>query len=279
MTELPFAAEVSRDLVVVSGPDATAFLQSLVSQDLAPVAVGEATHALLLQPQGKLLVDFRAARVGPDEWWCVCEGGFGPALAGGLGRFRIRVAVDVAERPVAALAVRGQAPPADRHGTVAIPVTWGGAPAFDAVGDPAAVERLRAALGLRAAAAPEYERSRILAGVPKLGADVDERTIPQEAGLEREAVSFTKGCFVGQELVCRIDTRGHVNRLLRRLVARAGEPDLAPGAGVVVGGREVGRVTSAAGDVALAMVRREIAPGTEVVAGATRAVVETAGSG
>ena len=57
-----------------------------------------------------------------------------------------------------------------------------------------------------------YEAARIEAGVPRLGVDVDETTIPQEAFLERDAVSFTKGCFLGQELVCRIDTRGHVNR-------------------------------------------------------------------
>ena len=70
-------------------------------------------------------------------------------------------------------------------------------------------------------AADAYEALRIEAGVPRQGFDIDETTIPQEAFLERDAVSFTKGCFLGQELVCRIDTRGHVNRLLRRLRADA----------------------------------------------------------
>src|SRR6186997_2027035 len=93
MTET-FQARVPRDLVVVSGPDATTFLQSLVSQDLDPVVVGQSVHTLLLHPQGKLLVDFYAVRSDDDMWSCVSEGGFGTALADGLRRFKIRVKVD-----------------------------------------------------------------------------------------------------------------------------------------------------------------------------------------
>src|SRR5690242_5742256 len=102
-------ARIDRDLVVVSGPDATSFLQSLLSQDLDPVAVGETTHALLLEPKGKLVVDLRATRVADDEWWCVCEAGFGAALAAGLNRFKIRVKAEIEDRSedVAAVALRG----------------------------------------------------------------------------------------------------------------------------------------------------------------------------
>jgi folate-binding Fe-S cluster repair protein YgfZ len=75
-------------------------------------------------------------------------------------------------------------------------------------------------------------------------------------------VSFTKGCFLGQELVCRIDSRGHVNRLLRRLRA---DTALARGSAVVADGNEVGTVTTAAGNVALATLRRAVEPGSEVV--------------
>ena len=105
-----------------------------------------------------------------------------------------------------------------------------------------------------------------------MGADVDEKTIPQEAGLDATAVSFTKGCFVGQELVCRIDTRGHVNRSLRRLRAAGGV--LAVGSDLVLDGKVVGQVTSSAGDVALAMVRREVPDGM-VEAGGVGVTVET----
>jgi len=102
-------ARVDRDVVAVWGPDATTFLQSLLSQDLDPVAVGGSAHALLLEPRGKLVVDLRAARVGDDEWWCVCEPGFGSVLAAGLKRFRIRVQVDIEDRSaaIAGAALRG----------------------------------------------------------------------------------------------------------------------------------------------------------------------------
>ena len=107
-----------------------------------------------------------------------------------------------------------------------------------------------------------YEARRVEAGVPRQGFDIDETTIAQEAFLERDAVSFTKGCFLGQELVCRIDSRGHVNRLLRRL--RADAP-VERGATVFADDHEVGTVTTGAGTIALALLRRTVEPATEVV--------------
>jgi hypothetical protein len=271
MTTEPFQARVPRDLVIVDGVDATSFLQSLVSQDLDPIPVGASARALLLQPQGKLIVDFYAYRAEPDTWWCVCEGGFGAALAEGLRRFKIRVKVDVREEPVAALAIRGTAFPATVDGVGVIAVAWNGGDAFDAVGPDVAITALSMQLALPALDADGYERARVEAGVPRMGVDMDDRTIPQEALLERDAVSFTKGCFVGQELVCRIDTRGHVNRLLRRLRATA---SVAPGAEITSDGKTVGAVTSAADTVALALVRREVEPGATVAIAGTPATVE-----
>ena len=90
-----------------------------------------------------------------------------------------------------------------------------------------------------------YDAFRIEAGIPLQPFDIDERTIPQEAFLEVEAVSFTKGCFLGQELVCRIDSRGHVNRFLRHITGIDGEwPER--GSEIVVDGKVVGEVTSVA---------------------------------
>jgi folate-binding protein YgfZ len=267
----PFQARIARDLVVVDGPDATSFLQSLVSQDLDTLAVGAGGHSLLLQPQGKLLVDLYAVHLEPDAWWCVCEGGFGEALASGLSRFKIRVKADVRQVSVAALAIRGMQPEAAPDVQL-IAVDWAGGLAFDAIGSEAAIAALSDAVALPLLDADAYERARIEAGVPRQGLDTDERTIPQEAGLELVAVSFTKGCFVGQELVCRIDTRGRVNRHLRRLRAPAGS--MARGMTVAFEGREVGEVTSAAGAVALAMLRREVEPGVQVTAGSVEADVE-----
>jgi folate-binding protein YgfZ len=262
----PFVARIPRDVVVVRGPDATSFLQSLVSQDLDGVGVGETVASLLLQPQGKLVADFYAFHSSEDEWWLLCEAGFGETVATQLQRFKIRVQVEVESRGEEALVVRGRELPAELGEAVAIPVRWPPGPAYDVIGPAPAID-------LPEVDAAGYERARILAGVPRLGADLDDRTIPQEAFLELDAVSFTKGCFLGQELVCRIDTRGHVNRLLHRLRAIDGA-SLLVGADVVADDRNVGSVTSSAGDVALAMLRREIEPGAAVRVGDAHATVE-----
>lgn len=280
----------ARAAVVVTGPDARSFLQSLVSQDVDPLADGEGARSLLLEPRGKLVADFRALRVGEEEWWLDAEVGAGDALAGGLRRFLIRVKVEVTDRTgrwgeVSVLGPQAPAVVADTLG-VAVPEVpyshvpfgphrvvragWPGLPGVDVVGPVDGLgevwERLAATIppvGLAAA-----EVARVEAGVPRLGLDLDETTIPQEAFLDREAISFTKGCFVGQELACRIDTRGHVNRHLRGL-RFAGDRLPPRGAEVRHDGGTVGRVTSAASlpgrpPVGLALVRREVTPAEPV---------------
>jgi folate-binding protein YgfZ len=114
------------------------------------------------------------------------------------------------------------------------------------------------------ATADAEERERVAAGVPRLGRDLDESVIPQEAALEADAVSFTKGCFVGQELVCRIDTRGHVNRFLRHLVPADSTVVLPVGSEISAGAKVVGTVTSSAPGIGLGYVRREVEPGATV---------------
>jgi folate-binding protein YgfZ len=249
-------------LVAVHGPDATSFLQSLVSQDLDPVGDGETVPSLLLHPQGKLDVSFRATRRS-DEWWLDTDPEFAPRLAAALMRFRIRVKVEIDDRTAefALASVVGASDVALPDGAVAIPTVWGERVGVDVLGPAAAV----AVDGYRHGDAAELEVLRIDAGIPRLGVDIDDTTIPQEAFLERDAVSFTKGCFVGQELVCRIDSRGHVNRFLRRLDID-GSVAPVPGADVASGDKVVGLVTSAAvvpdedRVVALAMLRREVEP-------------------
>jgi folate-binding protein YgfZ len=262
-----FVADRSpRGLVVVRGRDATSFLQSLVSQDLDPIGDGEHAAALLLSPQGKLDVAFRALRVG-EEWWLDTDADYGPRLATSLDRFRIRVQVELEDRTATtglATLVGVDAEPGPLH---ALATRWGTEPGVDLLGPLTAVRDLVAGLPADVERWPpeRFDVFRIEAGVPRLGVDVDSATIPQEAFLERDAVSFTKGCFVGQELVCRIDTRGHVNRFLRG-VRMPGSSPPPRGATVVVDGRDRGAVTSAAavpGEervVGLAMVRREVEP-------------------
>ncbi len=292
------AVDVSdRGAVLVTGPDAWSYLQSLVSADLDPIGDGEGAHSLLLTPQGKLDVDFRLLRVG-DEVWLDCDPEFGAQLAASLNRFRIRVQCEVTDRSGTwgALAVRGPAAldvapalgvevPAAAHAhvrfddAVVVHVPWPGGDGFDLVGPPgtvaSAVELLSAA-GVPACSAEAFEALRVEAGVPRQGFELDEKTIPQEAFLERDAVSFTKGCFLGQELVCRIDTRGHVNKYLRKLTNLDDAPPR--GADILAGDKVVGSVTSSAPTAALGYVRREVEPPAPVElrweGGAGRAVVE-----
>ena len=282
------AAVVDRSVggaVRVEGPDARSFLDSLVSQDLTTLADGQGVHSLLLQPTGKLTADFRLLQIGAEEFWLDTDVGVGDLLADGLNRFKIRVKAEVVDvssefghisikGPHAVARVGetlGVHVPDQTHAHVAwqrariVRSDWAGRPGVDVVGPRDAVEAAwdtLTAAGMKRAGLSALEVVRVEAGVPRQGHELDSTTIAQEAFLERDAVSFTKGCFLGQELVCRIDTRGHVNRLLRGLVV---DGDRVPvvGAAVATDERTVGRVTTAArsprlGVIALSYVRREI---------------------
>jgi folate-binding protein YgfZ len=276
-----------RGSVRVVGPDARSFLESLASQDLTVLADGEGAHSLLLQPQGKLTADFRVLQIGAEELWLDADVGVGALLAAGLNRFKIRVKVEVVDvtaenaritvkGPNAAARVAdalGVEAPERQHSHVAwkrarvVRADWPALPGVDVVGpraDVGAAWDALVAAGAHRAGLLALEAVRVEVGIPRQGYELDDTTIPQEAFLERDAVSFTKGCFLGQELVCRIDTRGHVNRVLRGLVI---DGDRAPEVGTEVFAAEkaVGRVTTVArsprlGTVALAMLRREIEP-------------------
>ncbi len=286
-----------RGAVLVDGPDALKFLQSLLSQDLDDLADGQGVHTLLLQPQGKLDTDLRLLRVGEGAW-LDCEVGRGEGLAASLRRFKIRIKAEVTDRTGqwGCLTLRGPAVaerldgaggpplPTDPHAhepwdpageARLVRADWpGGPPGADIVGPVSELGEIWKALvaaGATCAGFRAYEAARVRAGVPRQGLDIDEKTIPQEAFLELDAVSFTKGCFLGQELVCRIDTRGHVNRLLRGLEIGSAAIDTTPpaGAGIVVGDKEVGALTTVArserGVVALGYIRREIEVPADVV--------------
>jgi folate-binding protein YgfZ len=195
-----------------------------------------------------------------------------------LNRFRIRVQAEIVDRTdeFATLSVVGE-PTVAAAFDVGLPsvhdhVARGGARivrtehGFDVVGPRAAVAEWNARLsgeGIPVVDPVAYDAWRIEQGIPVQPFDIDDKTIPQEAELEVDAVSFTKGCFLGQELVCRIDSRGHVNRFLRKIRDIEGEWP-AVGAEIVVDGKVVGALTSvAAADVptgALGYVRREVEP-------------------
>jgi len=261
-----------RGLVVVGGDDATSFLQSLISQDLDGIEDGQSRSSLLLTPQGKLDVVFRVTRVG-DAWWLDTDAEYSPRLAESLTRFRIRVKAEIDDRTALTgmLSILGRREHRD-DAVRYVQTQWGDVEGTDILGDREAIDRVRGnfeAGGHPVSGADAFEPFRIEHGVPRLGVDIDEKTIPQEAFLDRDAVSFTKGCFLGQELVARIDSRGHVNRYLRRLEVE-GSAVPPTGATIVVDEKDVGSVTSAAAIpddgrvVALGMIRREVEPSAKV---------------
>lgn len=271
------------DLVWVRGPDSVRFLDGLVSQSVATMDSGGVAASLLLAPQGKLRAPHLLLR-GDDEVGLLTDAGAGATVAGDLARFKIRVdAVISAETapvvdvwgPRAAdvvAAATGAVAPAEgwaRHGDVVmVAAPLPRAPLQRQVVVGVDVADLVAAGAVRAGRLA-VDAVRIEAGEPLMGVDVDERTIPQEGDLVDGAVDFTKGCYLGQELVARIDSRGHVNRRLRGVVI--GDTVLPPpGAEVVVGDKVVGAVTSLAeslelrAPVGLALVHREVEPGSPV---------------
>jgi folate-binding protein YgfZ len=262
------AVLLDRDVVRVAGPEATSYLQGQLSQDVAALAVGDSTCSLVLQPQGKIDVWARVTCVADDEFVLDTDGGFGAALVSRLARFKLRVKADIGALDWACVAVRGPtstAPPA-QPGAVVARAAWPLIGGWDLLGPD-----LDPVPGVPVVSAGAYEVRRIEAGLPRMGVELTERTIPEEAGIVAASVSFTKGCYTGQELVARIDSRGgHVPHRLRGLRFGTDAPVPARGAEVEVGGRSRGTVTSAARHpeghvVALAYLSRDVEPPAEGV--------------
>ena len=262
------------ELVWIRGEDAVSFLQGILSQDVATPAPGSVTRTLLLQPNGKLTAIAWLLK-GVDEVGLVVDAGMSDTVVTTLNRYRIRVkaTVEADSRPVmevwgrqAADAVIADGLPIPSgwergvEGALIAAVPLGGLPRFFVLG---------AHLTPRQAGTVAAHAIRVEAGEPIMGADLSESTIPQESGLVDATVSFTKGCYLGQELVARIDSRGHVNRRLVGVVV--GENILPPeGASLVAVGREVGTLSSPSesltlrAPIGLALVRREVADGDGV---------------
>ena len=260
------AVDLPRDVVRVVGPDAFTFLQGQLSQDVA-VPVGESAWSFVLQPQGKVVALLRVLRQADDAFLLDTEGGWGEAVVERLLRFKLRVKCEIEPLAWRCVAVRGPEAHdvvAGGTGTVAA-ADWPGLPGVDLLG-----EAPSAPPGVRACSLEAYETVRIEAGIPAMGRELDDRTIPAEAGVVERSVSFTKGCYTGQELVARIDSRGgNVPRRLRGIVV-TGEGRPPSGATVRFEDRDVGKLTSVAespalgAPVALAYVGRAVVPPADV---------------
>jgi len=229
-----------REFLRVAGPDAADYLQRMVSNDVEALAVGEACPALLLTAKARLIATLVVLRRDDDDFLLLTEPGLGEIVRAHLTRMRLRARCEIEAEEHESALVFGAA--------TGFVTDWSDAhEALDSGLEPTLSR-------------DELELRRIESGVPRWERELDDRILPAEAGLEQTHISFSKGCYPGQEPIARLHFRGHPNRGLR--VIELGEvPEY--DAPLLYDGREVGRVTSAACRedgtvVALAYVRTEV---------------------
>src|ERR687895_2694093 len=271
---------------VVRGGEAVDFLQGQVSNDVESLRPGTGCYATILNHKGKLRTDLRILR-GGDFLWLDTEAVGHAVLRHMLSTYTLGrdVQWDDLTEDHAILSLIGpgadepaaEPPPHEEHS-----FTDSGAGLWvrtdlgiDVLCGRARAEELRAELGVEEVSPEAAECLRIESGRPRLGIDMDSETMPQEAGINERAVDFEKGCYVGQETVARLHWRGKPNRHLRGL--RLSEP-VERRTEILLGDKVVGRISSVCvsprfGPIALALVRREAAPGDTVRAGAAEAEV------
>jgi folate-binding protein YgfZ len=277
-----------RGKLALTGTEAKEFLHGQVTNDIEALQPGSGCYAAFLTHKGKMLGDLRVLDTG-DELLLDCERVALQELFTMIRRFKLGREVELHKRtlesgllsligPHARRAAGAEDLPRTEHAHRA--GTLGGADVrviatdlgVDVLCDAADAERVAAAL-VAAGAVPAGEAvaeiRRVETGRPRYGADLDETVIPQEAGLNARAVSFEKGCYVGQETVARLYFRGKPNRHLRGLKLTG---EASPGLSLHKGEREVGRLGSVVdspthGRIALALVRREAEPGDTLAVG------------
>ena len=287
------AVLAERDVLKATGPDAQSYLDGQLSQDIAALssAADEPAWSFILQPTGKVDSYCRVFRVNEEEFYLEVPAGHGEAALTRLERFKLRVDCELEmlhwqmwafrgpkSSEVDASAILSQA---TSQPVLVAQTNWNGTEGFDLLGAdlpaPPARECSPAAL----------EALRIEAGVPQMGQDITEGAIPAEAGnrILEDAVSFTKGCYVGQELVARVESRGGnvPRRLLGVMLGDAEGSPAHPKAGEPLfqetdTARQVGTLTSVAlsprlGLIALALIHRSVDPQATLVCGNRNAKV------
>jgi tRNA-modifying protein YgfZ len=277
-----------RATLEVRGPDAAEFLQGQVTNDVVGLEVGQGGYAAMLNPKGRILADMRILRAAPERFLVDTEDSALEIVLRDLRMYKIGRQVEVAEAPERSIlslvgprsdelaeAALGARPAGEEHsleevrdGLFAVRTNFG----IDLIADrdeAATAGEALLARGAHPVSLDAIEIVRVESGRPRHGLDMTEDNLPAEAGIVERAVSFTKGCYVGQEPVARMHYKGHPNRHLRGL--RLSEP-AASGSVLLASDKAVGALTSvvlspALGRIALALVRREVAPGDEVSVG------------
>lgn len=257
--DTPSVIRVDRGYVEVAGPDAEGFLERMLSNEVANLEVGAGSPALLLTPKGRIIAPLRAVRTAQEVFVLVTDASdLAPRAAEALRAARFASRCEIEVRDWIGFVRLGSRPEPP-----AISVADFGVEAW---------ELWREGDAEASTDGEELERLRIEAGTPAWGTELDESILPAEAGLDETHISFTKGCFPGQEPIARLRHRGHVNRRLRKLeVASA-----APGDEIVWNEKVVGRITSAVPGRALGYVRTEVPDDGILVVGGSQAKMRPA---
>ncbi|MGI8461104.1 MAG: YgfZ/GcvT domain-containing protein [Solirubrobacterales bacterium] len=287
-----------RGLLTVGGTEGAEYLQGQLTNEIEALGPGEGCYSALLDRKGKMQGDMRVLRIAADQILIETEPSALAAVSRHLGTYKIGREVEIedigSERAILSLigpasSERAGTPPLvaehahatferDGIGSRAV-ATDVGVDLIVAASEADGLRRSLLAAGLAEAGEEAAEIVRVENGRPRFGAEMTTETIPQEAGINERAISFEKGCYIGQETVARLHYKGKPNRHLRGL--RLSAP-VAAGAPVRLGERDAGRVGTAVlspafGPIALAILRREAEPGASVEVGedgATAEVVE-----
>lgn len=248
----PFRAPLVRDVITASGPDTARYLHSQLSNTVDSLRVGDSCHAFVLQPTGRVVALLRVTHTAPETFEIDTDEGFGATLLERLNRFKIRVKSDFVLGTGTMWALRNL-----DSATMEVAMRIPGArrawrESCDAIDVPTAADDVTA-LVPTVGTHDDLESARVRCGWPKMGAELTDESMVAETDVVDVAVSFTKGCYPGQELVERMDSRGA--SAPRRLVVLPANGCVV-GAPYVVDAETVGRVTSVAGDLAIVSVAR-----------------------
>jgi tRNA-modifying protein YgfZ len=231
-----------RAFLRVAGPDAEDYLQRMISNDVQALSAGDACDALLLTAKARVIAPLRVLRRGAEDFLVLTEPELGETVRNQLLRTRFAAKVEIE--------------PEEHESWVVL----GGDEVLDEKPPGAELPE------------EEAERRRIEAGIPRWGKEIDQRVLPAEAGLDETHVSFTKGCYPGQEPIARQRYRGKVNRKLRVLDVDEAQP----GDNIRYGDKVVGRITSVVPGLALGYVRTDVPDEADLMVGSQHAKVRPA---
>jgi tRNA-modifying protein YgfZ len=286
--EAGFVDRSERGKLLVKGPDALEYLHGQLTNDLEALAPGDGCYAALLYRKGHMQGDMRVLRLHEDDIWLDTEAEATDRVVRHLQMYSVGREVEIENASdawaivsligPAAAEVAGTPLPTPEHAQryleregveILAAATDLGLDLIVRSEQADALSRLLSSAGADEVSEAAAEIVRVESGRPRFGKEMTERTIPQEAGINERAVSFEKGCYIGQETVARLHYRGKPNRQLRGLRLQAPASDGDP---VILGERELGQIGTAVispahGPIALAILRREAEPGAIVRVG------------